>query len=164
MSQPSLKAPAAATRHPAWVAALRLRAACERCISDDLLALCARFAIAAIFFLSGRTKVEGWLTLTPSALELFASEYKLPLLDPLWAAQLAAWAEHLLPLLLVIGLATRAAAAALLAMTAVIQLFVYPDAWPTHLSWATLLLLLIGRGGGRWSLDHRLAGAPRRAW
>lgn len=138
--------------------ALQRRAACARRIGDDLLALGARVAIASIFFLSGRTKVEGWLTLTPAAIDLFAHEYRLPLLDPLWAAHLAAWAEHLLPLLLVIGLATRAAAAALLAMTAVIELFVYPDAWPTHLSWATLLMLLITRGGGRCSLDRLING------
>ena len=117
-------------------------------VSHDLLALAGRVAIAAIFFLSGRTKVEGFLTLTDSAYELFRTEYKLPLVPPELAAHLAAYAEHLFPLLLVLGLFTRLSALALLGMTLVIQVFVYPDAWPTHLSWAALLLYLVGRGGG----------------
>ena len=125
-------------------------------VPDSLLALVARVSIAAIFFMSGRTKVEGLLTLSDSARTLFEQEYRLPLLPPELAAHLAAYAEHLFPLLLVLGLMTRASALALLGMTAVIQLFVYPDAWPTHLSWAGLLLLLVGRGGGRWSLDRLL--------
>lgn len=126
-------------------------------VPHDLLALVDRIAIAAIFWLSGRTKVEGWLTLTDSAYALFRDEYRVPLLPPELAAHLAAYAEHLFPLLLVLGLGTRFAALALLGMTAVIQLFVYPDAWPTHLSWAGLLLYLVGRGAGRLSLDHALA-------
>jgi putative oxidoreductase len=112
--------------------------------------------MAATFFYSGRTKVEGFLRVTPGAIDLFRTEYKLPLVPPEIAAHLAAYAEHLFPLLLVLGLATRLSAAALLGMTLVIQLFVYPDAWPTHLSWAALFLLLLGRGGGRLSLDHAL--------
>ena len=95
---------------------------------------------------------------------LFEDEYRLPLLPPDAAAHLAAYAEHAFPVLLVLGLGTRLSAAALLGMTLVIQLFVYPAAWPTHLSWATLLLYLVGRGGGRWTLDHLLAArwAPPR--
>jgi putative oxidoreductase len=127
-----------------------------RLVPDDLLAVACRGAIAAIFFLSGRTKVEGFLTLTDKAYELFRTEYRLPLLPPELAAHLAAYAEHLFPLLLVLGLFTRLSALALLGMTLVIQLFVYPDAWPTHLSWAALLLYLVGRGGGRLSLDRPL--------
>ncbi|MDQ6880500.1 MAG: DoxX family protein [Pseudomonadota bacterium] len=127
-----------------------------RLVPDDLLALASRVAIAAIFFLSGRTKVEGFLTITDSAYELFRTEYKLPLVPPELAAHLAAYAEHLFPLLLVLGLFTRLSALALLGMTLVIELFVYPDAWPTHLSWAALLLFLVGRGGGRFSLDRAL--------
>ena len=127
-----------------------------RLVSHDLLALAARVAIAAIFFLSGRTKVEGLLMVTPGAIELFRSEYRLPLLPPELAAHAAAYAEHLFPLLLVLGLATRLSALALLGMTLVLQVFVYPDAWPTHLSWAGLLLYLVGRGGGRASLDRAL--------
>ena len=125
-------------------------------IGDTLLALIARFALAGIFFMSGRTKVEGWFTVTDSAYSLFREEYKVPLLPPEFAAHMAAYAEHLFPLLLVIGLGTRVSALALLCMTAVIQVFVYPDAWPTHLSWAGLAIYLIGRGGGRLSADHRL--------
>lgn len=125
-------------------------------VPHDLLALGARGAIASIFFLSGRTKVEGLLMVTPGAIELFRTEYRLPLVPPEIAADAAAYAEHLFPLLLVLGLATRASALALLGMTLVIQVFVYPDAWPTHLSWATLMLYLAGRGGGRLALDRRL--------
>lgn len=145
--------PAAAGLRTRWNAgAARL----QRLVSHDLLALASRLAIAAIFFLSGRTKVEGWLSVTPRAYELFRTEYRLPLLAPEVAAHLAAYAEHLFPLLLVLGLFTRAAAVALLGMTLVIQVFVYPDAWPTHLSWAALLLYLAGRGAGRLSLDRAL--------
>jgi putative oxidoreductase len=127
-----------------------------RLVPDDLLALACRFSMAAIFFLSGRTKVEGFLTIADSAYELFRSEYKLPLVPPEVATHLAAYAEHLFPLLLVLGLFTRLSALALLGMTLVIQLFVYPDAWPTHLSWAAALLYLVGRGGGSLSLDRVL--------
>lgn len=133
-----------------------LAAHLDRLVSHDVLALAARFSMAAIFLQSGRTKVDGLLAVTPGAVELFRTEYRLPLLAPELGAHLAAYAEHLFPLLLVLGLATRLSAAALLGMTLVIQLFVYPDAWPTHLSWAGLLLYLVGRGGGRLSLDRVL--------
>ena len=123
-------------------------------IGDSLLALAARFGIAGIFFLSGRTKVDGLLTVSESAYALFREEYRVPILPPEIAAHLAAYAEHLFPVLLVLGLFTRLSALALLGMTAVIQIFVYPDAWPTHLSWAGLLLYLVGRGGGAVSLDR----------
>ncbi|HEX5639918.1 MAG TPA: DoxX family protein [Burkholderiaceae bacterium] len=125
-------------------------------IGHDLLALAARCGIGAVFWFSGRTKVEGWLTVSDNAVALFADEYRLPVLPPEIAAHLAAYAEHLFPLLLVLGLATRASALALLAMTAVIQVFVYPLAWPTHLVWAVALLYLAARGAGRVSLDRVL--------
>ncbi|MDH0729192.1 DoxX family protein [Pseudomonas sichuanensis] len=128
----------------------------QRLLGDDLLCLVARFGIASVFFLSGRTKVEGLLTITPSTYELFRTEYALPLLSPWLAAHLATYAEHLFPLLLVLGLLTRLSALALLGMTTVIEVFVYPDAWPTHLTWAGLLLLLIARGAGAFSLDRLL--------
>jgi len=134
----------------------RVADALERLIGHSVLALAARLAIAGIFFMSGRTKVEGWLTVKDSAVALFADEYRVPLLPPELAAHMAAYAEHLFPILLVLGLCTRLSAAALLGMTAVIQIFVYPDAWATHLSWAGLLLYLIGRGAGAWSLDRAL--------
>ena len=125
-------------------------------INHGSLALVDRIAIGAIFFFSGRTKVEGFITLTEGAFTLFREEYKLPLIPPEIAAHLAAYAEHFFPLLLVLGLCTRLSALALLGMTAVIQIFVYPDAWPTHLSWAGLLLYLIARGAGPVSLDHAI--------
>jgi putative oxidoreductase len=130
--------------------------ALSRWVLHDVLALATRLGIAAIFFYSGRTKVTGFMTLTDSAYELFRTEYKLPLIPPEVAAHLAAYAEHVFPLLLVLGLATRLSALALLGMTLVIQVFVYPDAWPTHLSWAALTLYLVGRGAGRFALDHAL--------
>ena len=133
-------------------------------IPESLLLLVARLGVAAVFFQSGRTKVEGLLTIKPSTYDLFASEYKLPLIPSDLAARLATSAEHLFPILLVLGLCTRMSALALLGMTTVIEIFVYPDAWPTHLSWAGLLLPLVARGGGKWSLDHawRRWRAPRR--
>jgi putative oxidoreductase len=128
----------------------------NRLVAHDALALITRIGIAAIFLLSGRTKVDGLLTINDSAVTLFREEYRLPLLPPELAAHLATYAEHLFPLLLIAGLFTRLSALALLGMTAVIQIFVYPDAWPTHLSWAALLLYLVGRGPGRVSIDHWL--------
>jgi putative oxidoreductase len=129
-------------------------------LRQALLMLVARIGIASVFFLSGRTKVQGLLTLKPSTFELFRSEYALPLIPPDIAAYLATWSEHLFPVLLVLGLFTRPAAAALLGMTAVIEIFVYPDAWPTHLTWAGLLLPLVANGAGALSLD-RLIGSAR---
>lgn len=122
----------------------------------SLLALVNRVAVAGIFWLSARTKVDGWFTVSESAYALFREEYKLPLLPPELAAHLATVAEHVFPILLVLGLFTRLSAMALLGMTLVIQVFVYPDAWPTHLSWAGLMLYLAGRGAGNLSLDRVL--------
>jgi putative oxidoreductase len=126
-------------------------------VSHTLLALAARVAVSAIFFLSGRTKVDGLLTVNDSAYTLFREDYKVPLLPPEFAAHMATYAEHLFPMLLVLGLFTRIAALSLLGMTLVIQVFVYPGAWPTHLSWAALLLYLASRGAGPLSMD-RLVG------
>lgn len=125
-------------------------------ITDSWLSLLARLAIAGIFLMSGRTKVEGFLTVTDSTYYLFSNEYKLPLIPPDIAAHMAAYAEHLFPVLLILGLFTRLSAFALLGMTLVIEIFVYPDAWATHLSWAGLLLIIIAKGGGALSLDRPL--------
>jgi putative oxidoreductase len=125
-------------------------------ISHSAVALCARVFPAAVFWMSGQTKVEGW-RLSPNAVDLFRDEYQLPFVDPAIAAHLAAIAEHVFPILLVFGLATRFAALALLFMTLVIQIFVYPGAWPIHGVWATCFLLLIARGPGVLSLDHLIA-------
>ena len=128
----------------------------ERALPLDLLTLIIRMAIAAVFFLSGRTKVEGLLTLTDSTYFLFAEEYRVPLLPSALAATLATYAEHLFPILIVLGLATRLSALALLVMTLVIQVFVYPSGWPTHLLWAALLLYLVRFGAGTLSADRLL--------
>jgi len=125
-------------------------------IPDWPLTLLLRLAVAVPFFLSGRTKVEGLLTITPSTRYLFAEEYRVPLLPPDLAAVLATWAEHGLPVLLVLGLFTRYAALGLLGMTLVIQLFVIPGGWPTHLLWSAPLIYLIARGPGAASLDRLL--------
>jgi putative oxidoreductase len=143
-------------------------------IPASLIALCARVGIGSTFWLSGQTKIEGlvldpiglqvsfgWPHVSEGALELFRSEYALPLLPPELAANMAAFSEHLFPLMLVFGLGTRFAALALLGMTAVIEVFVYPDAWPTHAVWAACLLYLVARGAGALSLDHLLARRTR---
>jgi len=126
----------------------------ERLLPQDVLSLVARLGVAAIFFQSGRTKVDGWLHITDGTYALFETEYALPLIPPDLAAHAATYSEHLFSILLVLGLFTRMSALAFLGMTTVIQVFVYPDAWPTHLSWTGLLLVLIARGGGRLSLDY----------
>lgn len=147
----------------------RLVAAFSR-IPHDLVALVARLSLAATFWLSGQTKIEGLVLdpiggevrlgvprLSENAVDLFRYEYGLPLIPPEIAALLAATAEHVLPLLLVIGLATRLSAFALLLMTLVIQLFVYPAAWATHGVWAATMLWLMALGPGALSLDRLLA-------
>ena len=142
---------------------------CKR-IPYSLVAFVARFSIAATFWKSGQTKVEGLAIdlvegtfqlgmprLSDSAVPLFAEEYKVPLLSPEIAAHLAAFGEHFFPVLILLGLATRFSALALLGMTLVIQIFVYPDAYPTHGVWAACLLLLISQGPGAFSIDHLIA-------
>ncbi|MGA7384525.1 MAG: DoxX family protein [Methylocella sp.] len=124
-------------------------------IPQSLISLAARIFPAAVFWRSGQTKVEGW-HVTESAIALFRDEYKLPLIDPALAANIAAFSEHFFPVLLVIGLASRLSALALLCMTAVIEIFVYPYAWPEQGVWATCFLIVIARGPGIFSLDHLL--------
>lgn len=136
----------------------KLHSLLARLLPAPLLLLLARLSVAAIFFLSGRTKVQGLFAVKDATYDLFLYEYALPLIPAEFAAQLATAAEHVLPAMLAVGLCTRSAAAGLLGMTAVIQLFVYPAAWPTHLSWAALLLPLIASGAGAWSLDHAWQG------
>ncbi|WP_420233747.1 DoxX family protein [Pseudomonas sp. ABY48] len=139
-------------------------------IPHSLIAFIARFSIAAVFWKSGQTKIEGLAIdlfdgtfqiglpqLADSTIPLFKSEYALPLLSPELAAHLAATAEHVFPALILFGLATRFSALALLGMTMTIQLFVYPDAYPTHGTWAAVLLYLMARGPGVLSIDHLIA-------
>lgn len=132
-------------------AALRL---CRR-IPASLIAIMGRVAIAAVFWKSGRTKVDGF-TVTDQTVFLFEYEYAIPLIPPALAANMAAMAEHLFPVLLVLGLASRFSAFALLIMTLVIEVFVYPEAWITHLLWATVLIYILAQGPGLLSLDHWL--------
>jgi len=126
------------------------------CIPYWFIALAARVFPAAVFWQSGETKVTRW-HLKPSAIALFQNEYQLPLIDPTIAAYMSAFAEHFFPILLVIGLVSRFSALALLFMTAVIEIFVYPGAWPTHGVWAACFLVVIARGPGAFSLDHLIA-------
>lgn len=139
-------------------------------IPNTLLAFVARFSIAAVFWKSGETKIQGfavdivnreftlgWPRLSDSVVDLFRDEYHLPFVPPEIAATLAATAEHLFPLLILFGFATRLSALALLGMTMTIQLFVYPDAYPTHGTWAAVLLYLMVHGPGKLSLDHWIA-------
>jgi len=120
----------------------------------DIVALALRVFPAMVFFQSGRTKVEGLFSIKESTWFLFEHEYALPLIPPNVAAVMATTAEHLLPVLMILGLGTRLSALGLLAMTAVIQIFVYPDAWVTHGLWASALLAVVAMGPGRVSLDH----------
>ena len=117
-----------------------------------LLAIPLRLAVATVFWNSGTTKLANWDT----AVALFTDEYHVPLLPPEVAAYMAATIELSAPVLLVLGLLTRPAAAVLLGMTTVIEIFVYPQAWPTHIQWAAILLILLCRGPGQLSLDHVL--------
>jgi putative oxidoreductase len=118
-----------------------------------LIGLVARVAIALTFWRSGQTKVDGW-QITDTTFDLFREEYNVPLIPPELAAYLATIQEHLFSVLLLVGLASRLSALGLLAMTMVIQVFVYPTHYPEHLLWAALLLLIAARGPGALSLDH----------
>ncbi|MDD2926017.1 DoxX family protein [Rhodoferax sp.] len=144
----------------------RFVAICRR-FPPSALALLARFSIAAVFWKSGQTKIQGlaidivnghfilgWPQLSDSVVPLFKDEYRLPLVAPEIAASMAAVAEHFFPLLILLGFATRLSALALLGMTMTIQLLVYPDAYPTHGTWAAVLLYLVTYGPGKLSLDH----------
>jgi putative oxidoreductase len=116
------------------------------------LALPLRIGAAAVFWNSAQAKLANWDT----TVALFTDEYKVPLLPPEIAANMALGIELTMPVLLVLGLLTRAAALVLLGMTTVIEIFVYPLAWPTHIQWAAMLLVLLCRGAGKLSLDHIL--------
>ena len=128
-------------------------------IPEGIALLFARVALAGVFWRSGRTKVEdgSLLAISDTTYFLFQEEYAGVPLPSDFAAVAATYAEHLFPILLVLGLLTRFSALALLVMTLVIQFFVYPDAWwQTHIPWVAMALILIVRGGGLFSLDHLL--------
>ncbi|MGH6781197.1 MAG: DoxX family protein [Sphingomonadaceae bacterium] len=125
--------------------------------AEALMLLFVRMALGHVFWVSARTKVDGF-AISDTTYLLFAEEYRLPLIPSDMAAVMATTAEHLFSLLLLIGFTTRLSAFALFMMTMVIQIFVYPDAWwPQHSLWAGLALVLIVRGGGLFSIDHWLA-------
>ena len=136
-------------------------------IPHGFVAFVARFSIAAVFWNSGQTKIQGfalnivsgefslgWPRLSDNVVDLFRYEYALPVIPPELAAPMAAVAEHVFPFLILIGLATRFSALALLVMTLVIQIFVYPGAYATHGTWAAILLYVMARGPGAFSIDH----------
>ena len=121
-------------------------------VSYTWLALPLRFAVATVFWNSAMAKLANWDT----TLALFSDEYQVPLIPPEIAAYMAVTIELTTPVFLALGLMTRFAAFVLLGMTAVIEIFVYPLAWPTHIQWAAMLLVLLCRGAGALSLDHLL--------
>jgi putative oxidoreductase len=149
MSNNAISTPA---RTEAIGALVRIREYLE-CAPYALLALPLRAAVATVFWNSGTTKLASWDT----TLSLFTDEYKVPLIPPDIAAYMSASIELTTPVLLILGLFTRAAALVLLGMTTVIEIFVYPQAWPTHIQWAAMLLILLCRGPGALSLDHMIA-------
>ncbi|WP_394183439.1 DoxX family protein [Marinomonas posidonica] len=136
-------------------------------IPESLILFIARFSLAAVFWLSAQTKIDGfainfitmqfqlgWPQITDTTYFLFEHEYALPLLPPVFAAITATLAEHVLAVLVLIGFLTRYAALGLALMTLVIQLFVYPDAYATHGTWLAIAMLLMNRGAGAFSLDY----------
>jgi putative oxidoreductase len=114
-----------------------------------VLAIPLRLAVANVFWSSGTTKLADW----NAALQLFNEDYKLPFMPPEIAAYLGTSIELSTPVLLVLGFATRPAALVLLGMTTIIEVFVYPQAWPTHIQWAAMMLVLLCRGAGELSID-----------
>ena len=136
-------------------ALIRLANAWASHIPQDLVQISVRVFPAVVFWQSARTKVEGF-SIKDSTYFLFEHVYALPLIPPALAAVLATVAEHILPVLLFLGLLARVSALGLLVMTAVIQIFVFPDAWVTHGLWAAALLVTLAQGPGRLSVDHWL--------
>jgi len=126
----------------------------------SLILLLARVVIGLVFFNSGLTKIDGF-ALKDSTFFLFAMEYQVPLIPPNIAAYMATFAELTMPILLWTGLGARFAALALLAMTAVIQTFVYPEAYVTHGLWAIALLVIMRFGAGVISVDHIIRSSWR---
>ena len=127
--------------------------------------LAARLALASVFWWSGRSKIEDgtWATISDGTYFLFENEYTGVPLPPELSAVMATAVEHILPIMLVLGLATRLSALGLFMMTLVIQTFVYPEAfWTVHLLWFALAMLLITHGAGRLSLDSIIEKRARK--
>jgi putative oxidoreductase len=134
-------------------------------LPEDIVILVSRVAICSVFWRSVQTKITGWevygqslqfFNISASTVMLFQYEYQLPVLSPTVAAYAGTFAEFFFSLMLLFGLGTRLAALGLLSVTAVIQLMVFPEAWPTHIVWLAILLYLLKRGGGRFSVDYIL--------
>jgi putative oxidoreductase len=123
-------------------------------IPASFYALMMRVAVFLVFFLSARTKVDGFMTINASTFYLFQNEYALPFVPYKLGAYVATFNEHVFSILILLGLATRFSSLVLLGMTMVIEIFVYPDAYVVHLTWASMLVYLIARGPGVVSLDH----------
>ena len=119
----------------------------------SVLQLAFRLSIAAVFWHAGMTKIANWDT----TLALFRDEYMVPVLPPALSAYMATTIELTCPVLLFLGLATRLATLPMLGQALVIQVFVYPESWIEHLSWATTLVFILTRGPGALSLDHLIA-------
>jgi len=156
----------------------------KKFLGGDVLQILARITLAGIFWRSFMTKIETVNVLTytdyindfaierarmklpalplemkPGTYSLFSETYALPLIPSDLAAWMATLAEFTFPILLVLGLFTRLSALALLAMTIVIQVFVYPEAWwGTHALWAVIALYIASYGPGRLSIDHWTRG------
>ncbi len=128
---------------------LRIRSWLE-VVPYSALAVPLRLGVAWIFWSAAQVKLINW----DRTIEFFRDEYQVPLLPPELAASMALSIELACPILLVLGLLTRLAVLVLLGMTAVIQIFVYPEAWPTHLQWSAMMLVLLCRGAGALSLDY----------
>ena len=126
---------------------------------QSLVELGLRVGVAAVFFKSGLSKIANW----ELTVQLFADEYAVPLLPPEMAAYLASAAELLCPVLLALGLAARFGALALLGMTAVIQIFVYPENWAEHLLWASIFVYVLTQGAGKLSVDYAIKRIYGRA-
>lgn len=143
--------------------AIDRRLAAAQPVLSALGLLALRLPVSAVFWSSGRTKVEGWniFVVNDTQYYLFEEEFKLPF--PELMAHLSAIGEHVLPILLVLGLATRLGALGMLFMTLVIQFFVFPDAWFTaHMFWTTITFAVFALGPGKLSLDHLIASRLRR--
>lgn len=133
-----------------------------KALPEDIIALTARIAVSTVFWRSAQTKISGWeffdqswqfYNLSGSTFMLFQYEYNLPLINYKVAAYLATFNEFFLSIAILVGFMTRLTALAFLGMTAVIQILVYPDAWPTHILWAAALLYIVKHGPGRFSMD-----------
>ena len=126
-----------------------------------ILTLMFRLGLSWDFFTSGLTKIDGWnvfqtWSVTSTTVVLFAQEYQVPLLPPAFAANLAALVELTCPIFLALGLFARFAALPILGMAIVIEVFVYPLSWSTHIVWMATALLVITRGAGPISLDYAI--------